>query len=97
MATARLPTGIKAQVGMPVAVIPTDGETYQGHIASFTEHGAFIETDNGQVRGETWVHVFGILEPDGWAGPRTGTQRSSRARRRADFGSHRVSAGVGGI
>ena len=55
-------SAIKAQVGMQVMVIATNGETYQGRIVSFTEHGAFIEIDHGQVRGETWVHVFGILQ-----------------------------------
>ena len=62
MVMERPATAIKVQVGMQVVVITTDGETYQGRIVSFTEHGAFIETDHGQVRGETWLHVFGILQ-----------------------------------
>ena len=62
MVMERPATAIKAQVGMPVVVIPTNGETYQGRIVSFTEHGAFIEIDHGQVRGETWLHIFGILQ-----------------------------------
>lgn len=62
MVTKQPAAAIKAQVGMPVMVIPTDGETYQGHIVSLTEHGAFIKTDHGQVRAETWLHIFGILQ-----------------------------------
>ena len=51
MAKKRPATRIKPKVEMPVVVIPTNGEPFSGRIASFTEHGAFIETDKRLCAG----------------------------------------------